>query len=299
MLKNILKKRLIISFITILTILIIYLIPNKKYYVENYIYKNNFNNIYLLNNNYLVRASSISNYSEPTNKIKEIIKSLTINDINNSDNLKPIIPKNTKLLDFSLKDNLLKINFSKELLNIDENNEEKMIESIIYSLTELKEIKNIMIFVEGNSLINLPNSKKILPIILNRDYGINKTYNITTFNNVSKYTLYYFININNNYNAVPVTLFTNDSSDKVEVIIKNLKSSSIYQTDLVSFLSNNTKLLDYEIEENKIKLNFNSYLLDDFYNEELLEEVKYAISETFKDSLNITDINILINGKAI
>ena len=52
--------------------------------------------------------------------------------------------------------------------------EEQMIEALIYSLTEIKDINKIMIFVEGETLLTLPNSKKTLPSILDRNYGINK-----------------------------------------------------------------------------------------------------------------------------
>ena len=156
-----------------------------------------------------------------------------------------------------------------------------------------------MIFVEGQLLIKLPNSNKPLPQILTKDYGINKIYDITTISNTTKVTIYYFINIDNNFNAVPVTMFLNDNKDKVEIIIKELKSSLVYQTDLVSFLSNNAKLLDYEIEENKVKLNFSTYLLDDFYDDSLIEEVKYALSSSIKDTLNIENVEYYINGEQI
>lgn len=156
-----------------------------------------------------------------------------------------------------------------------------------------------MLFVNGDMLLKLPNSNKSLPSILSRDYGINKVYDITTLTPINKMTLYYYINIDNVYNAVPVTLFTNDDTSKIEVIVKNLKSSLAYQTDLVSFLNNNTKLLDYEINENTIKLNFNNSLLDNFYDDSLLEEVKYAISSSIKDSLNISDISFYVDGHAI
>lgn len=302
MLKNAIKKRITISIITLLIIFIIYIIPVNKDYEKTITVNNNTNNIYLLNNNKLVRTSVISNSNDTDNKIKEIINSLTINSkssnyINNK--LKPIIPENTKLISHSLNNKLLKINFSKELLNINKDNEEKLIESLIYSLTELDNIDNIMIFVEDNLLTKLPNSNKNLPLLLNRNYGINKIYDLTNINNSSKVTIYYYTNIDDKYNVVPVTIFTNETEEKVEVIIKNLKSASIYQTDLVSFLNNNAKLLDYEIEENKIKLNFNQYLLDTFYDDSLIEEVKYAISNSIKDSLNINEIEIQVNGNTI
>lgn len=302
MLKNAIKKRIIISFITLLILFIIYIIPVNKEYEKTITVNNNTNNIYFLNNNLLVRCNVISNTIDIDEKIKEIINYLTIDNKSNNyinNKLKPIIPKNTQLINYSLDNKLLKLNFSKELLNINKENEEKLIESIVYSLTELDEVDNIMIFIDGQILTKLPHSNKNLPLLLNRNYGINKIYDLTNINNSSKVTVYYFTNIDNTYNAVPVTIFTNDSKEKVEIIIKDLKSSNIYQTDLVSFLNSNIKLLDYEIKENKVKLNFNQYLLDTFYDDSLVEEVKYAISNSFKDSLNINDIEILVNGKAI
>ena len=297
MIKNAIKKRIIITFITIFILLLIYLIPVNKDFNETINLNNNINYVYLLNDNNLIRTSTISNEVDILNKVKEIINNLKEENYNNK--LKPIIPKNTKLLDLSLDNNLLKINFSKELLEISPNMEEKLIESLIYSLTEIKDINSIMIFIEGKSLLKLPNSNKRLPNILTRDYGINKIYNLNNINNTSKVTIYYYKEIDDKYNAVPVTLFTNNSEEKIELIIKELKTSPIYQTNLVSFLSKNTKLLDYEIEENKIKLNFNQPLLDTFYNDSLLEEVKYALSNSIKDSLNINDVIITINNVAI
>ena len=302
MLKNAIKKRIIISIITIFILLIIYIIPVNKDYEETITVNSNSNIVYLLNNDILVRTNVISNTNNNIDKIKEIINSLTINSKTSnylSNRLKPIIPENTKIIDLSLDNKLLKINFTKELMNISKENEEKLIEGLIYSLTEIDDIDNIMIFIEGNMLTKLPNSNKNLPTLLNRDYGINKTYELTSINNTEKLTIYYYTNIDNTYNAVPVTIFTNNSSDKIEVIIKNLKSSNIYQTDLVSFLNTNIKLLDYEIEEDKIKLNFNQYLLDTFYDDSLIEEVKYAISNSIKDTLNIKQVEIYINNAKI
>ena len=302
MIKRVIKKRILITITSIFILFLIYLIPIQKEFNKTINYNNNINYIYLLNDNNLIRTSVISNEDNTINKVKEIIESLKNNNQNEkyyNDKFNTIIPKDTKILDLSLDNKLLKINFSKDILNINPKLEEKLIESLVYSLTELEEIDSLMIFIEGKSFIRLPNSNKILPNILTRDFGINKIYDLTSLNNTSKVTLYYYKKIDNNYNAMPVTLFTNNSEEKINIIIKSLKSSSIYQTDLVSFLSNNTKLLDYEIKENKIKLNFNNALLDNFYNESLLEEVKYAISNSIKDSLNIKDVSITINNKEI
>ena len=193
----------------------------------------------------------------------------------------------------------MKINFSKEFLNVTIDTEEKVIESIVYSLTKLDEIKEIMIFVENAKLDSLPISQKKLPLTLTKSYGINKVYNVNNIFTMDILNLYYYININDEYHLVPVSVFTNDSKDKVEIIIEELKSSPIHQSNLMSFLSNNAKLLDYEIKENTIKLEFSSYLLDSFLNDSLIEEVKYAISKSFEDTLGITDVELVVNGEEI
>ena len=240
--------------------------------------------------------------NEILDKIRDIISTLTINSDKQKyidDNFKPLIPENTKVLDITLVDGLLKINFSQELLNISASQEEKMIEAIVYSLTKLEEVQKIMLFVEGKKLDCLPNSKKALPLELTKSYGINKVYNVNNVFTMDVLNLYYYININDDYHLVPVSIFTNNSDDKVEVIIEELKASPIHQSNLMSFLASNATLLDYEIKENTIKLEFSSYILDNFFNDKLIEEVKYAISASLCDTLGVKQVDFIVNGEKI
>lgn len=292
-----LQRKLIISFLSLIVLLIIYLIPVNTNYKETSKYLEvSKNSVYLLNNDLLVLTEIISNKEDIEDKILEIIDTLTI-DGNKKEYIneayKATIPSNTKVLDIDLNNKLLKINFSKEFNSANEDT----IESLIYSLTELEEVDEIMIFVEGVKLDKIED--KILPNTLNRDFGINKVYEFTSINNVYKGTMYYYVNINDTYNLVPVTLFTNDNINKVEVIVEKLKSSPIYQSNLMSFLSDNAKLLDYEIEENKIRLEFDNPLLDNFFDDELLAEVKYAISESLKNTIGVSEITFIIDDKEI
>ena len=71
---------------------------------------------------------------------------------------------------------MLKIDFSKEILEIDANLEESMLEAIVYSLTSIKEVKGIVIYVEGELLTVLPKSKTNLPTIFHK-HTIIKTIN--------------------------------------------------------------------------------------------------------------------------
>lgn len=293
MLKKMALKKIVISSLALIILLIICLFPNKT----NYDFKTTLTYttpivqpIYLIdNNNYVARYNIIRKTNETLELVDYVIENLTISDKNGyylPNGFNAIIPKNTKILNKSLEDDLLKINFSKEFLNIEKENEEKMLEAIVYSLLEIKGIKKIMIFVEGENLTKLPNSGKNIAIILDKNIGINKTYDINSLKETDKTTTYYLSKIDNVYYYVPVTSITNNDKEKVEIIIEKLKTSPTYKTNLISFLASNTELLNYEILENSVSLSFNNNILS-LDNNQITEEVKYSIALSIRDTYNI------------
>lgn len=300
MLKNGIKKRIFLIISSIFIILIIYLFPTKKE-DANYEEKKDKTKdviIYLLDEKEFVsRVSVYMKENELEKKIKEMIEYITIDSKNSSyikEGFKPIIPKNTKLLSISIDNSLVKLNFSKELLTIDEANEDKMISAIIYSLTSLDGIKEISIYVEGNLLTKLPNSGKSLPSILNRSYGINKVYDLTKIKGSTKTTVYYLSKYKDYYYYVPVTMINNDEKEKIEVIIEEMASKSVYQTSLISYLKE-SKEVSYELDNDKLNINFTKNLFDSLNKNNLVESVIYSINLSVKDNYNIKEVNYNIN----
>ena len=152
MLKKKILKKIFISLSCLGIFIILYLFPSKETKTNSNIISSNKENnvIYLMdNNNYISRVSTILTSKTNEEKIKEIINILTI-DSNKyiREGFSKIIPKNTKLLNINIEDKLVKLNFSKELLNVDINNEEKMIEAIVYSITSLDNIYYVSIYVD-------------------------------------------------------------------------------------------------------------------------------------------------------
>jgi spore germination protein GerM len=96
-----------------------------------------------------------------------IIDNLKENN-NNYHGLKGIIPKDTKINDFKIENGILSIDFSKELLNVNKDIEEKIIESLVYSLLSLKEINGIKISIDKEPLKFLPNTNIMLDDILTK-----------------------------------------------------------------------------------------------------------------------------------
>ena len=245
------------------------------------------------NSNYVARTSIVKSSETINEQIKEIIETLTINSKKSTyirDGFKPIIPENTKIIDLKLDNEILTINFSKEFLTVNETNEEPMLEALIYSLTELKEIKKIKILVENIPFTKLPNSNKKLPEYLDKTYGINKIYNLNSIKETSKTTIYYLSKINDYYYYVPVTKVSNEKLERVEIIIKELKSTPIYHTNLISYLAASANMTNYELLENAISLSFNNYLIANMKEEQILEEVKYSIALSLRDTYGINEV---------
>lgn len=292
MLKKLAYKKFLIASISLIILAFICL-----YNSEDFEYKTTLTYIeeetqpiYLIDNyKYVARLNIVKKTNDQNELIEYIINNLTIDKKGSyfiPTGFNSIIPEGTKLLSYKIEDNLLKLNFSKEFLNIESTMEEKLIEAVVYSMLEIKGINKIMIFIEGNLLERLPNSQKKLPSVLDKSIGINKSYNISSLKDTNKTTIYYISKINSNYYYVPVTSIENNGTEKIEVIIEKLKVSPSYNTNLMSFLKSNAELLNYEILESSVSLSFNNYIFS--LNENTInEEVKYSIALSIRDSYNI------------
>ena len=259
--------------------------------------------IFMVNkDNYVARTNVLLDEDSTENKVRGILEYLIIGGKKESsipNGFRSIIPAGTEIRSVEIKEGLLKIDFSKEILEIDEALEEKMLESIIYSLTSIDGIKGILIYVEGDLLTVLPKTKTSLPSILTRDIGVNKVYDLVDTKDITKTTVYYVGKNNDDYYYVPVTKVDNGKKDKIKVIIDELSSGPTYEDNLMSFMNLNTELLNYEIKEDNMYLTFNNYILDNLEEKSILEEVIYTVSLSIGDNYDVKEVIFLIGDEEI
>lgn len=311
MLKKMSIKKIIVSTTAIILLLVIYLIPSNRKDIDlknnsiEYNYNNVESTIYLVDSNdYVARTTIPTCKCEGVDLAKDLLEGLVVGGTKNNiipNGFRSIIPPDVTIKDINLQENILTINFSKELLEVNDKDEDKMIESIIYTLTSIDGIDKVIIKVEGEVLNKLPNSKTNIPTVLDKSYGINKSYYLSNLNDILSYTTYYTSTYNDTKYYVPVTKYINSKdSDVVKIIIKELGSSPIYQTNLMSYLNTNTVLNDYELDNNKLKLNFNELLLNDLDKKNILEEVIYTISLSMNNVYdNLESVSFLVNNEEI
>lgn len=288
MLKKKALRKIFITTLSMLIILTIYTIPTTQ--KPNVLRTNleieditnlSTDKIYLLNkDNYLVKIDVFIDTNKLENKIKRIIEYITINNNKIPSNLNGYIPKDTKLLSLNIESNSLLLNFSKEFTN--SNNEEIMITGIVYSLLEIPDIKEVSFQVEDKFYKDYTN--------LNKDIGINKNIMYNSRNDINKVVTYYLDNEDNYY--VPITNYLNDKREKIEIIIDELKET---KKGLISYLGENTKLLDYKEDNNLLIINFSKELKNE--NKTSEDKILNTISYSVFDNYDVNMVMFQIEGE--
>ncbi|MEG1660858.1 MAG: hypothetical protein RR304_09915, partial [Bacteroides sp.] len=92
---------------------------------------------------------------------------------------------------------------------------------------------------------------------------------------------------------------SNEHIERVEIIIKNLKTTPIYHTNLISYLTASANLLSYQLLENSISLSFNNKILANIEEKDILEEVKYSISLSLRDTYGINTVIFNVENEKI
>ena len=308
MLKRIYIKKIIVCFVALFAILLLYIIPNKeeKFSIKeelNYVEEVSTSTIYLLDsNNLLAHTKIMTENDEIEKKAKELLESLIIGGSKQDlipNGFKAVIPNDTEILSITYKDNVIKVNFSSELFNTSKEMEEKIVEAIVYTLTSIKDVKYVIIYVDNNILTTLPKSNKKLPSTLDRSFGINKEYNLDSTKDINKTTIYYISKYNDNEYYVPVTKINNDTRSKIEIIIDELSSNNSYNNSLMSYLNSNTTIISSSQTDDILSINFNNAIFNDINTKEILEEVIYTISMSINDNYDVDTVIFNVDDEEI
>ena len=71
--------------------------------------------------------------------------------------LYPVIPSSTQILGMTIRDGTCKVDFSKDFTNIvSKEEEENLIQSVVYTLTEFPTVDEVQFMVEGEIINNMP-----------------------------------------------------------------------------------------------------------------------------------------------
>lgn len=247
-------------------------------------------------NNYIGRTKILLNSSSLEDQINDIIDVLIIGGEKEElvpSGFKSIIASDTILNKLEIQKNTVKLDFNEHLLDLQE---EKVLESLVYSITNLDNIDNIIIFINGELLTKYKNSNLQLNMPLDKSIGINKTYDLLNVSNVVAVTTYYAYS-NNNCESyyIPITKYTNDRRDKFNIIIEELKGSNLIND--VPYINNKLSIISIENNDETLKINFNKYIFND--ENSISDDVLNTFLYSIKDNYSVKNVIFYVESQEI
>lgn len=259
--------------------------------------------VFLLDKNgYVARCKAALTYKDDEDYAKKLIEFLIVGgkyEQHIPNGFKAILPSDTQINGVKINNDTITIDLSSDVLEIEKEDSKKMLDILTYNLTTINNVKYVYINVDNKLLDKVPGTNTILKQPLSRKNGINTNYEAFNYKDASLTTIYFVNKNNSGYYYVPVSKVTNDNRDKIKIIVDELTSSRIYETNLMSFLNYNTKLINYELKDDVLTLNFNNYLFDDTSSKSILEEVIYSISLSVRDNYDVKEVVFTVEGNEI
>lgn len=212
--------------------------------------------------------------------------------------LKGLIPKETKVISFEVDDKLLTLNLSKEFLNYDHNNETQMIEALTMSMLQFDEVEKLRIEVEGQVLSKLPVSSYKLPMNLTYDLGVNNI--ITSPKDMvgkEKVTVFYQKTVSEDKKyLVPVNLYASKGESENITYVNAINQSlpTTYNLEKIDTYSQISRLQE-QSEEFVLSVNSSALVDEVTVNKDLYDLVVLSL-----DLMNMDlEVNFTIEGETL
>jgi germination protein M len=258
--------------------------------------------LYLLDKNGYVVAQTVplpNNKSTAKQALEYLVKDGPVENLL-PNGFQAVLPANTEV-SVNIKDGKAIADFSNDFKKYKANDEEKILESITWTLTQFDNIKKVEIRVNGHTLSQMPvNGTPINPDGLSRKDGINvDTSGVADITNTHPLTVYYIADDNkNNVYYVPVTKrISNTETNDIQAVVSALAKGPNAESNLVSGFVPDVKLLsEPKVENGKVTLNFNEEIIGSFEEKMIPEQVLKPLVLSLTEQPGIESVAVEVNG---
>jgi len=212
--------------------------------------------------------------------------------------LYPVLPQGTEILGINIKDRIAIIDFNNKLLEYaDSEDEQNIITSIVYTLTEFKTVDGVRILFNGYTKEKLKYGTDVSGILTRDNVLINEN-RVNKEKDIEKIDIYLFKRANDNFiYLMPVSVEIPEVADSElpGVIIEHLTANG--KENLTSDLPEGTRIIESSLKGNLLTLNFSKKLINyggTAREDGLLKQILYSM----KQIDGVEKIRILVEGKS-
>ena len=239
---------------------------------------------------------NIEPYEDRTEEIKLLISKLK-NNVEVQPGFKGLLDQDVELLNVEINDSLLTLDFNESFNKYEKNDEIRIIESLVWTCSQYRDISQIKILVNGVELTKMPVGNCPVPRVLDNKYGINN-HVFTHKPNMDNITVYYEDVTSKELVYVPVTIQVEKNSNQIKSIVNALEQ------DIPTYTSLKKAKVLKQIEFNELPSILNDVLNIDLTASSLIDETtvdkdiyEYLVM-SFRDNISsIESVNILVQDE--
>ncbi|MBA4496273.1 GerMN domain-containing protein [Paenactinomyces guangxiensis] len=210
----------------------------------------------------------------------------------------PILPKGTKIKGLDIQDKTATVDFSKEFLNYDLKQEDKILSALTWTLTGFPNVKEVNIWVDGRPLAVMPKGKAPAQG-LTRSRGINLEISPGVEMGQSMPVTLYFLGqtADNSVYYVPVTRMVKRNENVAHEALKELIKGPMQNSNLSGALDTATEVNRVQIKGDVITADFDEQLLQFNDQRSASKDALNCIVFSLTENSPAKKVKITVNGK--
>ncbi|KMY54946.1 sporulation protein [Bacillus sp. FJAT-27231] len=215
---------------------------------------------------------------------------------------RPVLPAGTQIKSVDIEKGTATVDFSPEFKEYDRADEQRIVQSITWTLTQFDSVERVKLQVNGHPISEMPVGKMALDEDgLTRQSGINvDASGVVDIVDTRPVTVYYMAQEGEGYYYVPVTKrVSNKEQDQITAIVKELAKGPRADSGLVTEFLPEAELLEKPvIKEGRVTLNFNESILGSFENKMVSEHILQSLALSLTEGTQIESLAIQVGGNS-
>ncbi|ATO28060.1 sporulation protein [Bacillus atrophaeus] len=214
-----------------------------------------------------------------------------------------VLPADTTVNVDIKKDGTAVADFSNEFKNYKKEDEQKIVQSVTWTLTQFSSVDKVKMRINGHELKEMPVGGTPISDDLSRKDGINiETAGVNDMTATHPVTVYYLAETDDSEYYVPVTKrIENSETNDITAAINELADGPSKASGLLTDFQENVKLVSKpKLKEGHVTLDFNSsiYGSADEKTKMISSEVLNSIVLTLTEQPDVKSVSVKVNGKA-
>lgn len=240
-------------------------------------------------------VKTVASIDSEVSEVESVFSALLVGSDRLPESTRGLIPAGAVLRSYHIEDDVLTLNVSESFSYYMPSDEEQLLSSLVWSMTELEQVERVYLQIEGEPVHNLNGSSDI-GRGLTRSVGINLEMDTTFVQEAQMVMLYFLTSDSEGAMLVPVTRLVSPHVDVMEYAVSSLVRGPVGAT-YISVFNHRTTLIDSPHLENGIlTLNFCSQL---FYNQEQTQVSTQALRQlvmTMTEFDEVYEVSVIIEG---